>query len=817
MKRLLKILFSLIIIFVVTGGVAGLYVFYQFGKDLPDTQVLENYEPPITTRISAGDGQIIAEYAKEKRIFVPYDEIPPLVVRAYIAAEDKRFFNHKGVDVQGLIRAILTNVKVLATGQNRRLIGASTITQQVAKNFFLTNEKTLTRKIKEAILSLRLEKTFTKQKIMELYLNEIYLGIRSYGVAAAAQNYFNKSLDELSIAEIAFLAGLPKAPNNYHPIRKKEAAINRRNYVLTRMAEDGYITQAQMEQGKAEPIVMRNRREEEFVSEADFFAEDVRRELEKEFGEDELYTGGLIVRSTLEPKLQALGSKVLRDGLLAYDRRHGYRGALAEIEAAAGWLADLLAVPTPKGTPDNWNKAVVLRIRKNTADIGVEDGSFGVIPFAEVKWARKTLEDQRYSAQPKKIEEVLKVGDVILVEDVTEAPDAEAKNKDTDQPRTYGLRQLPDVEGAIVAMDPHTGRVLAMVGGFSAERSQFNRASQAKRQPGSSFKPFIYLAALDNGFTPASLIMDAPIAIDQGPGLPKWKPSNYSNKFYGLSTLRLGVEKSRNLMTVRLAQELGMDVVADYARRFNINPDMPQFLSSSLGAIETTLLKMTTAYAMLVNGGKRIEPTLIDRIQNRHGKTIFRRDTRPCDACTAQEWRGQDAPEIKDDRELLTDPRSAYQMVSILEGVITHGTGRRIASIKKPLGGKTGTTNDSFDAWFVGFSPNLAVGVYVGFDTPRTLGQHEAGSTAAAPIFKAFMKEALANQPATPFRVPQGLRMVRINRQTGYLAKPGDSNVLWEAFKPGTEPTETTPSNDGYGVSDQIIIQGSQPQAGGLY
>ena len=777
--------------------VGGFYALHHYGRGLPDYKQLADYEPPMVTRIHAGDGRLMTEYATEKRVYVPIQAIPKRVENAFLSAEDKNFYQHPGVDFVSLLRAVVTNVANI--GQGRRLVGASTITQQVAKNFLLTNEVSYERKIKEALLAFRIERTFSKERILDLYLNEIYLGGGSYGVAAAALNYFNKPLDQLTIAEAAYLAALPKAPNNYHPVRKHAAAVARRNWVIGRLLEDGKVTPEEAETAKSSPLEIQRRDVTEVVD-ADFFSEEVRRELVELYGSDQLYQGGLSVRTTLDPRLQRIADRVLREGLLAYDRRHGWRGPVKQIDMeAADWRETFAAIKAPAGS-GSWGLAAVLEVTGKSVSIELVDGTAGTIPMSELTWARKWLKNQRFGAKPKTPSEVLAVGDVVLVEPVEADEKGEAY-----EAGTFGLRQLPQVDGALVALDPHTGRVLAMSGGFSYEQSQFNRATQAKRQPGSAFKPFVYLAGLDSGYTPATLILDAPFVIDQGPGLGKWKPGNYTKKFYGPTRMRVGIEKSRNLMTVRLAQTIGMEKVADYAKRMGVDDNLQKVLSMSLGAGETTLMQMTTAYAMLVNGGKRITPSLIDRIQDRNGATIYRHDLRLCDACAADfQPRGR-IPELEDDREQIADPRSAYQVVSMLQGVVERGTGRKIKAVGKPLGGKTGTTNDYMDAWFVGFSPDLAVGIFTGFDNPRTLGRSEGGSAVAAPVFRDFMAEALKDQPAIPFRIPPGIRIVRLNAETGQLARPGDQKVMLEAFKPGNVPT-----------GQQVLIDGGTPVAGGV-
>lgn len=754
-------------------GVIGFiaFVIHHYGQDLPDHAQLKNYEPSIITRIYAGDGGLLAEYAQEKRIFLPIQKIPDRVKEAFLSAEDKNFYDHKGVDTYAIARAMITNLR--NAGSGRRLIGASTITQQVAKNFLLTNEVSYERKIKEAILAMRMERALTKDQILELYLNEIFLGQRAYGVAAAALTYFNKSLDELTIEEAAYLAALPKAPNNYHPVRKHDQALARRNWVITRMAEDKYITAEEEKIAQKTPLETVKRRFEKNI-EAGFFSEEVRRELKEKYGKQSLYQGGLAVRSSVDPKLQNIAVQKLRDGLRAYDERHGWRGPVANLKSMDDWASKLSKIAIPEGMLPEWKIGVVLNINKTISEVGFADKEKIKLKLDGVRWARKCLQDC-YALGPEiiKIDQVLKVGDVILVEE-------------TD--KSWVLRQVPKVQGAIIALDPHTGRVLAMQGGWTQSASSFNRATQAQRQPGSAFKPFVYLAALDNGFTPSTKVLDAPFVIEQAPG-DFWRPTNYSNKFYGPSTIRMGIEKSRNLMTVRLAHKLGMETVVDYATRFGIADEMKEFLSYSLGAGETTLLRLTTAYGMLVNGGKKITPTFIDRIQNRKGETVFSYDKRPCVNCGDMiRWEGQKVPNIPDNREQIADEKTAYQIVSMMEGVVQRGTARRLKELGRPLAGKTGTTNKSKDTWFIGFSPDLVVGVFVGFDDPKSLGKRETGSSVAAPIWGEFMAEALKDTPPMPFRVPAGIKNVRVNAKTGLLAQPGDENAIWEAFVAGTEP-----------------------------
>ncbi len=825
LKRLFYFATALMILGLI-GAVGVALLIYHYGRSLPDYHQLADYNPPMVTRVFAGDGRLLAEYATERRVFVPIEAIPKRVIHAFLSAEDKNFYSHPGVDVMGVVRATLQNLASLGT--NRRPVGASTITQQVAKNFLLSNEVSLSRKVKEAILAFRIEQAFSKDKILELYLNEIYLGSGSYGAAAAALNYFNKSLDELTIGETAFLAALPKAPNNYNPTRYPDAAKARRDWVIERMHEDGYIGAAEAKAAEAEPLVIRGHAETEFAD-AGYFAEEVRRQLIERFGEQALYTGGLSVHSTLDPALQAAADQALHDGLLSYDRRHGWRGPVGKIELPSSdqggaWLQPLADFPRPIGM-GRWQLAVVLATDNEGASIGIGQGEAGRIPFEELKWARPWHEGQRVGPPPRNASEVLARGDVVLVEPLDKS--AEGKTVDTKiaGDRRYGLRQLPDVSGAVVVLDPHTGRVLALSGGYHFERTkdEFDRAIQAKRQPGSSFKPFVYLTAMNNGFTPSSMVQDAPFAIDQGPGLGWWKPGNFDKVFFGPKPLRFGLEDSRNLMTVRVAQNVGMEKIAQTAEKFGIVDHLPRELSMSLGAGETTLWRLTNAYGELVNGGRKITPAIIDYVQDRHGKLIYRHDERPCAACVEVKWDDQAVPELPDTREQLDDPGSIYQVVAMMQGVIERGTGRRARILGKPLAGKTGTTDDARDTWFIGFTPDLVCGVFVGFDQPKTLGPQEQGATVALPVFIDFMKVALKDKPAIPFRIPPGLRMVRVREADGLSAQGGDKDVIWEPFKPGTEPQSAGPVLDGSGPVDGATSSVAPANAtpsegtGGLY
>ncbi|MFZ4763179.1 MAG: penicillin-binding protein 1A [Alphaproteobacteria bacterium] len=774
-------------------GLAGLFLLISyFSHDLPDYKYLKDYQPSVVSRLYAGNGALLSEYADEKRIFVPANTIPERVIDAFVSAEDKSFFSHHGLDYRGIVAAIITNVRHAHEG--KRPIGASTITQQVAKNMLLGNEVSLRRKVREAILATRLEQTLSKERILEIYLNEIFLGNRSYGVAAAALNWFNKSLDELTTAEAAYLASLPKGPNNYHPIRNQKAAYARRNWAIDRMTEDGKISKEEAAAAKEEPLTARDSTDINNIGAAEYFSEEVRRQLAEKYGEKKLYEEGLAVRTSLDPRLQEIGFGALRTGLFKYEQRHGWRGSIGNIANIVTWQQELAKIH-PAASAKGWQMAVVLETSKQEARIGLDNGKTGKITLTDMNWARKLSADGRLGATPTSTADVLKKGDVIYVEASTSENTPAENSKESNKVKAsdlFSLRQIPQISGALVALDPHTGRVLALVGGLDFAHSQYNRATQAARQPGSSFKPFVYLAALDSGYTPSTLILDEPASFSQGAGMPLWKPENYTNDFLGPTPLRVGIEKSRNLMTVRLANDIGMKKVAEYAARFGINDHLPLNLAMALGAGETTLLKLTGAYGMLVNGGKKITPSLIDRIQDRNGNTLYRQDQRQCQDCRGISWVDQTPPTLSDIREQIADPRTTYQMVSILEGVVQRGTATILKKLNRPLAGKTGTTNDSKDVWFVGFTPDLVVGVFVGYDEPKTLGAKETGGKVAAPIFGDFIAEALKNTPPTPFRTPAGLRLVRVNPHNGQLAAANDKNAIWEGFIPGTEPGAQT-------------------------
>lgn len=777
---------GMLLAILVVAGIA--WYLHDMSKDLPDYEVLNAYEPPVTTRIHSGNGSLMAEYARERRLYLPIQAMPDTIKAAFLSAEDKNFYKHGGVDPTGIARAVVTNIKNYGSG--RRAIGASTITQQVAKNFLLSSERSIDRKIKEALLSMRIESAYSKDRILELYLNEIYLGLSAYGVAGASLTYFNKSVHEVELHQAAYLAALPKAPSNYHPFRDTERALTRRNWVLDRMVENGYVTRDEAEEAKAKGLDVNPRRGSSYLASSEYFSEEVRREVVDRYGEDALYEGGLSIRTTLDPVMQRKARKALHDGLIAFDIKRGFRGPIQNIEVGDDWGLALKDINALRDVPE-WKLAVVLGVDNATATVGIQPGKkasgklnddrrIGTIALSDMKWAlRVRIEDERRTA--KGVDGVLKVGDVIYVEPIGD--DLATTNR-------FKLRQKPKVSGALVAMDPHTGRVLAMAGGFSFADSQFNRATQAFRQPGSSFKPFVYAAALDNGYTPSSVVLDGPIKVDQGGDLGIWEPKNYGGKFAGPSTLRLGIEKSRNLMTVRLAKDMGMPLVAQYAERFGIYDKMLPVLSMSLGSGETTVMRMAAAYSVLANGGKAIKPSLIDRIQDRYGKTIFKHEQRICNDCNAQTWDGQQEPVLEDDREQVLDPMTAYQMTSIMEGVVTRGTAPAVKELGVPVAGKTGTTNEEKDAWFVGYTPDLVTSVYVGFDNPTPMGKGNTGGGLAAPIFTNFMKDALAEKPKVEFRVPRGIKLIPINRKTGLLAKAGGNGVIMEAFKPGTAPPD---------------------------
>jgi penicillin-binding protein 1A len=778
-------------LFVIAAAGVG-YFLWQASKDLPSYERLAEYEPPVMTRIHAHDGSMIKEYARERRIFVPINTVPPRVIQAFISAEDKRFYEHNGLDFIGIGRAAVKFIETKLTGRGG-LQGASTITQQVAKNMLLTSDRTFDRKIREAILATRIERAFPKEKILELYLNEIFLGAGAYGVAAAGLTYFSKELKDLTVEEAAYLAALPKAPSYYHPIRRVKEATGRRNWIIDEMAGNGFITREEAEAAKAKPLTVNFRNFGAHVFASDFFAEDVRRTLLAQYGEDKLYGGGLSVRTTLDPKLQQFAYRALQQGLVDFDRSRGWRGPVQKIDVSGDWGVRLSQIDVATDIAP-WRLGVVLEVTKGNILVGLRPTpqAGGQLPkereavrvgFEEMRWAGKFNSTESGKGRaPGQPGDVVQLGDVIWV-----AP------KDGDNPSgPWSLMQIPEVGGGLLAMDPHTGRILAVAGGFSYEISQFDRALQAKRQPGSSYKPLVYATALDNGYKPTSIVLDEPIEIESRPG-QTWKPENYGGgQGSGPATLRTGIEKSRNMMTARLGQDLGMPIIVEYSKRFGAYEDLPPLPAMVLGAGETTVVRMVTAYAAFANGGKQIRATLIDRIQDRWGRTVWRHDQRRCDTCKAESWQNQPEPDLADDRRQIIDPHTAYQMTSMLEGAVNRGTGTIIRKFlpSTPLAGKTGTTNDSKDVWFVGFSPDLVVGVYVGYDNPKPMGKSTTGGQVAAPIFGNFMKMALADKKAVPFRQPPGLRQVWVNKTTGLRANRGDGDAIPEYFKPGEEPDD---------------------------
>jgi penicillin-binding protein 1A len=725
---------------------------WYFSSDLPDYKILANYKPPISSRVHSGEGQLMAEYALQKRLFIPYDSIPDKVIYSFLSSEDKNFFSHPGIDAKSITRAIIKNFKNYFS--EKRLEGASTITQQVAKNFLLTNEVSFKRKIKEAILAFRIERAYSKERIMELYLNQIYLGVGAYGIAAASLEYFDKSVNNLNYEEAALLAALPKAPSKYNPFKSIKKAKIRRDIVLKNLYENSYINNNEYEELKRKKIKTKKRKIE-LLEEANYYSEEVRRIISDSYGYDDLYKGGLSIRTPLNSIYQIEALKSLREGLEEYDRRHGWRGPITNINKAE-WQSY-----TDKFVPDkslNWKLAKVTEVNKLILKIEIENNEKGLIDFKDVTWTRK-----------KSFEDFLKLNDIIYVSKIK-------KNK-------WSLRQMPKINGAIVVMDPFTGRVLAMAGGFSFKLSEFNRATQAKRQPGSAFKPIVYAAALESGFTPSTLVLDAPFVMEQGEGLKTWKPENYGKKFYGPSTLRTGIEKSRNLMTVRVAQKVGFDKISKITKKFGVYDDVPELLSVSLGSAETTLIKLTNAYCTFVNGGKKVTPIFIDRIQNRRGKTIFNSDKRTCLGCKEISYLKDEIPTIQDKRKQIISSETAYQIASMLEGAVKRGTGRKLNDLKLTLAGKTGTTNKNMDAWFLGFTSKLAVGVYVGFDEPKTLGKYETGAKAALPVFKKFIKKVVKKKDALPFKVPKNITLALVDAESGLQPNEKTKKIIYESFK----------------------------------
>jgi len=704
------------------------------------------------------NGKLIAEYAIEKRLFVPFESIPEKVINSFLSAEDKNFFQHSGVDVKGILRAIIKNIKNIA--QNKRLEGASTITQQVAKNFLLTNEVSMKRKIKEAILAFRIERAYTKKRILELYLNQIYLGQGTYGIAAASLEYFDKSIKELTYPDTALLAALPKAPSKYNPYRYPEVAEFRRNLVLKNLEENNIITKKQLNKFKKVKIILKKRKIE-IVNEANSYTEEVRRTVNEKYGFEKLYSQGLSIRTPLNIDYQIQAIKSLRKGLENYDRRHGWRGPLANKFKDKNWRSKLDKFKLDPTL--NWKFAEIIKLNNSQINFKIvkekKENIKGILFLKNLNW----------TIPPKKfISDRYEIGDIIFVKK---------------ENNSWLLKQYPKVNGGIVILDPHTGDVKALAGGFNFKSSEFNRVTQAKRQPGSAFKPIVYAAALENGFAPNSIILDAPFVESQGVGLKNWKPENYGKKFYGPSTFRKGIEYSRNLMTVRIAKILGIDKVLDLSKKLNIYNEIPELLSVSLGAAETTLINLTSSYAPFVNGGKKIEPNLISRIQDRRGKTIFKIENRKCIGCDKFIDQSVEYPKIENTNERVFSEETAYQMVTILRGAVERGTAKKLKSLNVPLAGKTGTTNDNYDAWFIGFSSNLVIGVYVGFDNPKSLGKFETGSKAALPIFKDFIENAMYRDDFDDFRIPENIYLTSLNYDTGLKSAPGEKNTIIEALK----------------------------------
>ena len=797
-------IFSWLTLAALMGALTLGAVFWMYSRDLPSHESLAQYTPPTISRIYSGEGRIIDEFAKERRLFAPIEEVPDLVKFAFISAEDKNFYNHKGYDILGIVKAAVD------AARGGRLRGASTITQQVMKNFLLSSDRSAERKVKELILASRLEETLSKDKILELYLNEIFLGQNSFGVAAAAQTYFNKTLDQLKPEEVAYLAVLPKAPSRYHPVRQLDRAVGRRNFVLKEMFENGYLTKAAYETAREAPLLTVQNGDFDSFKKAlpprDYFTDEIRRQLTRNFGEGEFFSGGLSIRATIDPELQNEAAKALRGGLEKYDRSQGvWRGTGQKLPAEAlvdeqTWRAALadLRVARDVFLESQWHPAVVLDVTDKGARVGIEGvdepegGNW--VPPKDMAWARKRLENGKLGPKGKLVE----VGDVVHIR-------AMVKDDDGSFVR-WTLRQIPEIQGGFMAMDVHTGRVIAMQGGFSYQNSVFNRATQATRQPGSNFKPFVYAAALDSGYTPATIIVDAPIEITAGGEI--WRPTNASQRFYGPTPLRTGIEQSRNVMTVRLANEIGMDIVAEYGDKFGIYDRMDRFLSGALGAQETTLMRIVTAYAMIANGGERIEPTLVDRVQDRYGNTIFQHDKRVCNDCQLASLNPGVAPAIISNRARVIDAVTAYQIRSMMQGVVQRGTAAGKISLGVPVAGKTGTTNDAKDVWFTGFTSNIVAGCYMGFDTPRSLGRGAFGGTMCAPVFNQFMKQATKKFGGGEFAVPPGGRFIKIDRYTGARLSDDASgpNVVAEYFRDGEEPVFGITFDGGFAMGANLPL-----------
>ena len=752
MNKLLKKLILLTSAGVLIMFVILIAILWAFSNKLPDYKFLKNYKPPVSSKVYSGEGQLVSDFSKEKRIFVPYNAIPTKVINSFLSAEDKNFFSHPGVDAKGVVRATINNISNII--YSKRLEGASTITQQVAKNFLLSNEVSLNRKIKEAILAFRIERALSKKRILELYLNQIYLGQGAYGIASASLEYFNKPISELNYTESALLAALPKAPTKYNPYNNEELAIHRRNLVLKNLLDNNYLKKEEYEKFINNKIELKKRKKI-FLEDTRYYVEDIRKYVVDKFGFEKVYKQGLNIKTPLNLELQNIATLSLRKGLESYDKRKGWRGSLTNKKNLDNWKKDLEIFKLEKSI--GWQLAIVRKINKFDTLIKTINDLDGVIDYESISWTKKEFD------------KLFKVGDVIYVKKIKD-------NK-------YELKQLPKVNGGIVVMDPFTGRVYAISGGFSFKKSEFNRASQALRQPGSAFKPFIYALALENNFSPNTLILDAPLVLEQGSDLKMWKPENYGMKFFGPSTLRMGLEKSRNLMTVRIAQEIGVNKIVNFTKQLGIYNDPQELLSISLGSAETTLLKLTSAYCSFANGGKKINPILIDRIQDSEGVTFFNTETRSCDNCNQIPYYSKFIPKISDNFDQVISPQSAYQVTSMLEGVIKRGTGKSLRGLNLDIAGKTGTTNKNTDTWFVGFTSKLVIGIYVGMDEPKSLGRYETGAKTAMPIFKDFVKKAIKKKDARPFKVPSDISMMVIEYVTGKKANFGSKETIIEVFK----------------------------------
>jgi len=752
MNKFLKNILIISLSFLLFVGFSVFAVLWIYSNKIPDYKFLKSYKPPVSSKVYSGNGKLVADFSKEKRIFVPYNSIPQNVINSFLSAEDKNFFSHPGVDAKGVLRAVVNNISNIIS--SKRLEGASTITQQVAKNFLLTNEVSINRKIKEAILAFRIERALSKERILELYLNQIYLGSGAYGVAAASLEYFDKSIKDLNYAEAALLAALPKAPSKYNPYRNIKLSIFRRNLVLKNLLDNEYIDLKLYQKLQNEKINL-NKSKKVFLEDAQYYIEDVRKNVIDTFTYDKVYKQGFNINTPISLELQKIATQTLRNGLISYDKRKGWRGALTNKKYSKNWNDNLKKFNLENSI--NWELAIIRKLNKFSAEIETEKNINGKIDFKDISWTKKEFN------------KLFNVGDIIYVKKI------ESKN--------YSLKQLPLINGGIVVMDPYTGRVLALSGGFSFKKSEFNRATQALRQPGSAFKPFVYALALENNYTPSSIILDAPLVLDQGDDLKMWKPENYGKKFYGPSTLRIGLEKSRNLMTVRIAQDLGLTKIVNFSKNLGIYDNPEELLSISLGSAETTLLKLTSAYSTFINGGKLVDPILIDRIQDSEGKTIFNNDKRKCINCDQISYLSQDYPSLENDYKQVFSPQTAYQMTSILEGVVKRGTGKKLKDLKLNIAGKTGTTNKNTDTWFIGFTSNLLIGVYVGSDNPTPLGRYETGSKTALPIFKDFIKKTVKKSEARPFKVAEGTIMMVVDPITGQKAKFTSKNTIIEVYK----------------------------------